>query len=125
MVLSALFIMAWATIRLSPKEISLILGNVFDVTIPLQHQRKSDEYLAARRPDQCPVSENRKVRDLHASHLAGYWPALYCGLAMEVAGYFLVHPDLFTLVVCVKTTTMTIIWLGRSNGRFVSDCIRL
>lgn len=40
LVLSAMFVVGWATLRLSPKEISLVLGKVFDVTVPLQHQRE-------------------------------------------------------------------------------------
>lgn len=61
------------------------------------------------------------MQEIHRSHLAGYWPALYCGLAVEAAAYFLAHPDLFTLVVCVKTTLLTVIWLGRADGKFVSN----
>lgn len=48
-IVSAIFVLGWATLRLSPKEISLVLGNVFDVTIPLQHQR---EFSSSR---QCKV----------------------------------------------------------------------
>jgi hypothetical protein len=66
------------------------------------------------------VSENNKVKALHKNHLEQYWPFFYFGLAVEAASFLLVHPELFTLIACLKTTALTVLWLGRKkSGQFV------
>lgn len=37
------------------------------------------------------------------------------GTAFEVACLFLIRPDLFTLMVCLKTTACTMIWLSQGS----------
>jgi hypothetical protein len=39
-ILAAVFIIAWTTLRTSDILVSLILARVFDLSIPLQHQRE-------------------------------------------------------------------------------------
>jgi hypothetical protein len=57
----------------------------------------------------------------HKEHLEDYWPILIFGTVIELLSYFLVHPDLFTLIVCIKTLVLTAVWLARrSDGTFVS-----
>lgn len=54
------------------------------------------------------------------STLRHYWPLFIFGTMIEFVTFFLVHPDLFTLVVCLKTTILLGIWLGREDrGVFV------
>lgn len=66
------------------------------------------------------MSENKDVRALHKNHLDQYWPFFFFGTAVQVGSFFLVHPELFTLIVCFKTTALTVLWLGRKgNGQFV------
>ncbi|WVF70274.1 hypothetical protein IAT40_005063 [Kwoniella sp. CBS 6097] len=96
-ILSGVFVCAWIVIRTSPMEIALILGLGFDMTIPLQYQ--NDDRLSS----------------IHADHLANYWPVLMIGCLCEIASFFLLHPDLFTLIVCVKTTFMMLAWLSRDQ----------
>ncbi|OCF41539.1 hypothetical protein I317_04647 [Kwoniella heveanensis CBS 569] len=96
-ILSGVFVCAWIVIRTSPMEIALILGLGFDVTIPLQYQNDD------------------KLSSIHADHLANYWPVLMIGCLCEVASFFLLHPDLFTLIVCIKTTFMLMAWLSRDQ----------
>ncbi|WVR06062.1 hypothetical protein IAU60_003090 [Kwoniella sp. DSM 27419] len=96
-ILAGIFAGSWITIRTSPMEIALILGLGFDLTIPLQYQY---DKVAQRR---------------HASHLENYWPVLTIGCVAEGLCFFLLHPDLFTLVVCIKTTFMMTAWLGKDQ----------
>ncbi|GFZ47324.1 hypothetical protein JCM24511_05067 [Saitozyma sp. JCM 24511] len=103
-----LFISAWVVLRTSPVEVALVLSHVFDLTIPLQHH----------------LSENKDVRALHANHLDQYWPFFLFGTGVQVGAFFLVHPELFTLIVCFKTTVLTVLWLGRKqNGQFWTSSI--
>ncbi|WWD17677.1 hypothetical protein CI109_102118 [Kwoniella shandongensis] len=97
LILSAIFVASWIIIRTSPMEIGGILGLIFDLTIPLQYS--NDEDLA----------------DEHAYHLDGYWPVQLIGAIIEGASFFLLHPDLFTLIVCIKTTFCTLFWLSRDQ----------
>jgi len=39
-----------------------------------------------------------------------YWPVFFTGMAIEFACLLFVHPTMFTLVVCLKTTVCTAIW---------------
>jgi hypothetical protein len=65
------------------------------------------------------VNERLKVQ--HKHHLETYWPIQGFATLIEVMCFFSVHPALFTLVVCIKTTIMTTVWLGkREDGSFVS-----
>ena len=58
----------------------------------------------------------------HKAHLDGYWPILTFGTVVEVLCFFLVHPELLTLIVCIKTMLLLAIWLGRrKDGSFVSS----
>jgi hypothetical protein len=64
---------------------------------------------------------NPNLLPQHQAHLDSYWPILTFGTGIELLCFFVVHPDLFTLVVCLKTTIMTAIWLGRrADGTYVS-----
>jgi hypothetical protein len=57
----------------------------------------------------------------HARHLERYWPIQGFAAGLEVLAFFMVDPYMFTLVVGIKTTLMTGIWLGRrEDGSFVS-----
>jgi hypothetical protein len=62
--------------------------------------------------------------DLHKSHLDDYWPMSLIGTLIEFAAYILLaHPSVFTLVVCVKSFALSIIWMGQTKeGVFVSYC---
>nr|ODN87500.1 hypothetical protein L203_03277 [Cryptococcus depauperatus CBS 7841] len=96
-VIAAIFVCAWIIIRSSPMEISLVLALAFDLSIPLQYY--NDEYLSAK----------------HEKHLERYWPLLITGCVAEGIAYFLIHPDLFTLIVCIKTTVLTALWMGKDQ----------
>lgn len=39
-----------------------------------------------------------------------YWPVFLTGMAIEFACLLFVHPAMFTLVVCLKTTVCTTMW---------------
>ncbi|TYJ54837.1 hypothetical protein B9479_004508 [Cryptococcus floricola] len=96
-IIAGVFVCAWIVVRTSPMEISMVLALVFDLTIPLQYY--NNEYL----------------RKKHAEHLENYWPSLMMGCLIEGVCFFLLHPDLFTLVVCLKTSAMTILWMIRDQ----------
>jgi hypothetical protein len=56
----------------------------------------------------------------HKLHLQHYWPVLCITIGLEIAAYLLVHPDLVTLLVCLKTVGGMWIWLGiNEDGVFV------
>lgn len=44
-VLGIVFVIAWIVLRVTTKGVSLILGLGFDMTIPLQHHRKSIHHI--------------------------------------------------------------------------------
>ncbi|WWC58802.1 uncharacterized protein I303_101346 [Kwoniella dejecticola CBS 10117] len=96
-ILSGVFVGSWIILRTSPMEISLILALAFDLTIPLQYH--NDEYLSSK----------------HEVHLQNYWPTFMIGCIVEGVSFFFLHPDLFTLIVCVKTTFMLLIWLSKDQ----------
>ncbi|WWC99173.1 hypothetical protein V866_006068 [Kwoniella sp. B9012] len=96
-ILSGVFVGSWIILRTSPMEISLILGLAFDLAIPLQYQ--NDEELSFQ----------------HEVHLQNYWRTFMIGCIVEGVSFFLLHPDLFTLIVCVKTTFMLVIWLSKDQ----------
>lgn len=84
-------------------EISLVLGFIFDLAIP-------------------PLIVHPTFSEKHAQHLEHYWPLFIFGTMIEFVAFLLVHPDLFTLVVCLKTTALLGIWLGRDDkGGFVGS----
>jgi hypothetical protein len=131
-----LFIVSWVVLRTSPVEVSLVLSHVFDLTIPLQHhcecaflppaftsmyeKQASRTCTCTVRGNDDAVSENKNVKALHQNHLDQYWPFFLFGTGVQVGAFFLVHPELFTLIVCFKTTALTVLWLGRKqNGQFV------
>ncbi|KAE8542909.1 hypothetical protein D1P53_000972 [Cryptococcus gattii VGV] len=88
-------------------EISLVHGFIFDLTIPLQYHF------------------HQTLSKAHAQHLEHYWPLFIFGTMIEFVTFFLVHPDLFTLVVCLKTTILLGIWLGRDDrGGFLTIKLR-
>lgn len=67
-----------------------------------------------------PLTVHQTLSKAHAQHLEHYWPLFIFGTMIEFVTFFLVHPDLFTLVVCLKTTILLGIWLGRDDrGGFV------
>ncbi|KAL7419402.1 hypothetical protein Q5752_006240 [Cryptotrichosporon argae] len=103
LVLAAVFVLAWIVLRTSSALIAMILGLAFDVTIPLQYQ------------------VHPSFSAYHAAHLAGYWPLLWLGTLAEAAAFVLLHPDLFTLVVCIKTCACLGIWLARTDGGFLTQ----
>ncbi|WRT64350.1 uncharacterized protein IL334_001282 [Kwoniella shivajii] len=78
-------------------EIAMILGMVFDLSIPLQYH--NDEHLASK----------------HSTHLENYWPTFIIGCLIEGVSFFLLHPDLFTLIVCVKTVFLFVTWLSKDQ----------
>jgi hypothetical protein len=45
-----------------------------------------------------------------------YWPMFMTGIAVEFACLLFVHPTMFTLVVCLKTTVCTAIWFVQGKG---------
>ncbi|OCF41856.1 hypothetical protein I317_04366 [Kwoniella heveanensis CBS 569] len=102
--LAILFVASWTVLRISQVEITLLLGHIFDLTIPLQHQF------------------NTAKQKAHASHLDQYWPLFFVGTIVEFGSFILVHPDLFTLIACIKTLALLSLWLGRDkNGRFLTS----
>jgi hypothetical protein len=118
-ILGALFIFAWVILRVSDPLTSLILGLTFDVTIPLQHQRER-EPLCCHKGVDTELAVNPKLVDRHQAHLQGYWPIQAFAMGLEMLCFFMVIPELFTMIVCLKTFIMTSIWLGRrSDGSFV------
>lgn len=76
----------------------MILALAFDLAIPLQYQ--NDDYLEKK----------------HDKHLENYWPTFVMGCLIEGVAFFLLHPDLFTLIVCLKTSALTIMWMSRDQG---------
>ncbi|WVN89114.1 uncharacterized protein L203_104330 [Cryptococcus depauperatus CBS 7841] len=99
-----LFIISWTTLRVGEVEVSLVLGFAFDLTIPLQYQL------------------HPSYSEIHANHLEKYWPIFFIGTAVECGAFLLVHPDVFTLVVCLKTTILLCLWMGRdSKGGYLTD----
>ncbi|WWC99889.1 hypothetical protein V866_006798 [Kwoniella sp. B9012] len=102
--LSILFVISWTVLRISQDEITLILGKVFDLVIPLQH--KFDPHKSSS----------------HFNHLQQYWPIFLVGTIIEFGCFILIHPDLFTLVACFKTLILTSLWLGvDGKGRFSTE----
>ncbi|WVW82517.1 hypothetical protein I302_104528 [Kwoniella bestiolae CBS 10118] len=102
--LSILFVASWTIMRINQVEITLILGKVYDLVIPLQH--KFD-----------PTKQKT-----HSNHLDQYWPLFLIGSIIEFGCFILVHPDLFTLVACLKTLVLTALWLGvDGKGRFLTE----
>lgn len=101
---SILFVIAWTILRMGQVEISLVLGFIFDLAIPLQYHF------------------HPTLSETHAQHLEQYWPLFIFGTMIEFVAFLFMHPDLFTLVVCMKTTTLLGIWLGRDDkGGFVGS----
>ncbi|WWD09612.1 hypothetical protein V865_007740 [Kwoniella europaea PYCC6329] len=102
--LSILFVISWTVLRISQVEITLILGKVLDLVIPLQH--KFDPHKSSS----------------HSDHLKQYWPIFLVGTVIEFGCFILIHPDLFTLVACFKTLLLTSLWLGvDGKGRFLTE----
>jgi hypothetical protein len=61
------------------------------------------------------------MRVAHEKHLSGYWPAFFMGTAVEVACFLMLVPNMFTLVVGIKTVLCLAMWLSHQpNGRMVS-----
>lgn len=60
------------------------------------------------------VSTNRTVQSIHQTHLETYFPVFIFSTLVEIAAMFLVHPSLFTLIVCLKTTGCLGVWMARS-----------
>jgi hypothetical protein len=57
---------------------------------------------------------------VHEKHLEAYWPIFLFASVGEAAAYILLDPSLFTLVVFLKTTATTAVWLTtRSDGSMV------
>ena len=104
--LGVIFVGSWCILRLAEREIALILGLGFDLTIPLQHSRKSPGY----RDRLMIVTANARVKERHQHHMEQYWPVFFTGMAIEFACLLFVHPTMFTLVVCLKTTVCTAMW---------------
>ncbi|WWC86848.1 uncharacterized protein L201_001727 [Kwoniella dendrophila CBS 6074] len=96
-ILSGIFVGTWIILRTSPMEIALILGFGFDLVIPLQYY--NSEYFSSR----------------HKDHLQDYWPTFMMGCIVEGVSFFLLHPDLFTLIVCIKTTFCLFMWLSKDK----------
>lgn len=59
------------------------------------------------------TADDKAISLMHEPHLQAYWPIFGLGSIAEVAGYLFFHPDLFTLVVCMKTTGCLALWLSR------------
>jgi hypothetical protein len=57
-----------------------------------------------------PVTGNARVKEKHRQHMEQYWPVFFTGMAIEFACLLFVHPTMFTLVVCLKTTVCTAMW---------------
>lgn len=104
--LGVIFVGSWCILRLAEREIALILGLGFDLTIPLQHSRKSP-YCIDRL---MTVTANARVKERHQHHMEQYWPVFFVGMAIEIACLLFGHPTMFTLVVCLKTTVCTAMW---------------
>ena len=103
----------------------MILACTLDITIPLQAQRRFHLPLSQiKRLTGLSSSVNPNRVGQHEQHLEGYWPVQFFAIGVEVMCFFIIHPDLFTLVVCIKTTLMTALWLARrTDGSFVSHYI--
>jgi len=56
------------------------------------------------------VTANARVKERHQHHMEQYWPVFFTGMAIEFACLLFVHPTMFTLVVCLKTTVCTAMW---------------
>ncbi|WVR06042.1 hypothetical protein IAU60_003070 [Kwoniella sp. DSM 27419] len=101
-----LFVVSWVILRSGQVEVTLILGHVYDLTIPLQHQL------------------NPSKKGAHAAHLDHYWPIFLIGTLVEFGSFVSFHPDLFTLVACLKTLILLCIWLARdSRGRYFTESL--
>ena len=59
------------------------------------------------------IGGDKGWKEKHKVHLQKYWPIFAIGSIFEVFGFFTFHPDLFTLVVCVKTCICLAFWLSR------------
>ena len=104
--MGVIFVGSWCFLRLAEREIALILGLGFDLTIPLQH---SGEYEIPGNGLMI-VTANARVKERHRHHMEQYWPVFFTGMAIEFACLLFVHPTMFTLVVCLKTTVCTAMW---------------
>ena len=60
--------------------------------------------------------DNDYLKRKHERHRENYWPTLVMGCLIEGVAFFLLHPDLFTLVVCLKTSVLTVMWMSRDQG---------
>lgn len=108
-VLMTIFVISWIIVRIVAPVMSIPLGLIFDLSIPMQYQSASDHKL--QEPLLTP--DHDFTRENHKEHLSGYWPVFLAGTAVEVVSFFMLFPDMFTLVVATKTTICLTIWLSR------------
>ena len=48
---------------------------------------------------------------VHLKELEKYWPKFITGTMIEVACYLVLFPDLFNLVVIIKTSVLLVLWM--------------
>ncbi|KAK4686106.1 hypothetical protein P7C73_g4024, partial [Tremellales sp. Uapishka_1] len=85
----------------------------------LLHRQRAHTPTAPGDPFDAPVP-NETFEDGDGDATA-YWPLFLIGSMAELGCFFLLHPDLFTLIVCLKTSLLTVIWTGkRADGTYVS-----
>jgi len=119
----ALFVLVWVVVRTTSCEISMILGMIFDLGVPLQYQSELRPRVHGCQGVSMLTADDDSLARTHQRHLSDYWPIFVIASMVEVAGFLFFHPDLFTLCVCLKTTGCLALWLSRrSDGSKVSTC---
>lgn len=117
----ALFVLVWVVVRTTSCEISMILGMIFDLGIPLQYQSELRPRVHGCQGVSMLTADDDSLARTHQRHLSDYWPIFVIASMVEVAGFLFFHPDLLTLCVCLKTTGCLALWLSRrSDGSKVS-----
>lgn len=61
---------------------------------------------------------------VHLKELEKYWPKFITGTMIEAACYLVLFPDLFNLVVIIKTSVLLVLWM-RGKKQWVILPLRL
>ncbi|EIW72396.1 hypothetical protein TREMEDRAFT_19024, partial [Tremella mesenterica DSM 1558] len=89
------FIISWVILRVSSRSFAFVSGLMWDWTIPAQ------------------AAYNPRLRPSHEAHLKVYWPLWTLTTFMELVMAFILPEATYTLVVCAKTTIMSILWFAK------------
>ena len=122
------FVLFWVVIRTTSCEVSLVLGMLFDLGVPIQYYSEFIPHPSIVNMTDVGVGDEG-LKKTHEKHLSAYWPIFIVGSIFEAASFVFFHPDLFTLIVCMKTTICLARWFTKnpdgSKVRLSSRCQRL